>query len=102
MSENTVSIPTWAMPIVISGLGVAIAYGSSMAEAEATKAEVKRVEAAVVEVIKESNANGKAVALNSQAIQQIAKGLADQQETAKASDEKLAQLITIMLEQKNR
>ncbi len=102
MSENTVSIPTWALPFVISGLGVAIAYGSSMAQAEATKSEVERVEKAVVEVIKESNANGRAVALNSQAIQQIAKGLADQQETAKASDEKLAQLIAIMLEQKKQ
>lgn len=100
MSENTVSVPTWCMPLLISALGVALAYGSSMAEAEATKAQVKRVEAAVVDVIKVSNANGKAVALNAQAIQQIAKGLANQQEVAKASDEKLARLITIMLEKK--
>jgi hypothetical protein len=71
-----------------------------MAQAEATKEEVKRIEVAVVKQVEESKALGKGVALNAQAIQQIAQTLARQEETAKASDDKLGQLITIMLQQK--
>lgn len=101
-SDNSISIPTWALPFVISGLGVAIAYGSSMAQADATKEEVKRIEVAVVKQVEESKALGKDVALNAQAIKQIAQTLARQEETAKASDDKLGQLITIMLQQKQQ
>jgi hypothetical protein len=70
-----------------------------MAQAEATKEEVKRIEVAVVKQVEESKALGKDVALNAQAIKQIAQTLARQEETAKASDDKLGQLITIMLQQ---
>ena len=73
-----------------------------MAQADATKEEVKRIEVAVVKQVEESKALGKDVALNAQAIKQIAQTLARQEETAKASDDKLGQLITIMLQQKQQ
>ena len=97
-SSNTISIPTWALPIVISVLGVAVAYGSTMAENEATKAEVARIEVVIEKQVEENKALGKDVALNQQAIKTLAESLARQEETAKASDEKLSTLIELLLE----
>ena len=99
-SSNTIAVPTWALPFVISVLGVAVAYGSSMAENEATKAEVSRIEIIIDKQVEESKALGKDVALNQQAIRTLAESLARQEETAKASDEKLTKLIDILLEDK--
>ena len=88
------------MPFVISAIGAAIAYGSSTAMAQSTADEVERIQQIVIQTSERAVANGTSTKLNAQAIRNISESLNDQQETAKASDEKLAQLITIMLEQR--
>ena len=72
MSDGTIKIPTWALPI-----------GA----------------AAVVDVVEEQQATGKLAAVNASKIEAIVDSLAEQSETAKASDAKLQQLIEIMLKQ---
>jgi hypothetical protein len=44
---NTIKVPTWALPIAAAALSGAIAWGSMQARAEATDAEVQRIEQAV-------------------------------------------------------
>jgi parvulin-like peptidyl-prolyl isomerase len=99
MTES-IKVPTWALPFVISALGAAIAYGSSTAMAQSTADEVERIEKIVAQTAERATENGTSTKLNAQAIRNISESLSQQQETAKASDEKLAQLITIMLEQR--
>ena len=41
---NTIKVPTWALPIAAAALSGAIAWGSMQARAEATDAEVQRIE----------------------------------------------------------
>jgi predicted ArsR family transcriptional regulator len=76
-------------------------WGASQAQAQATQEEVERIEAAVVDVVEEQQATGKLAAVNASKIEAIVDSLAEQAETAKASDAKLQQLIEIMLKNQN-
>ena len=96
MSEHTIRIPSWALPIVAAILSGAIAWGAADARAEATAKDVKRIEAVVQKTVAEQQDTGKLAAVNATKIEAIVDSLAEQ---AKASDEKLQQLIEIMLHQ---
>jgi polyhydroxyalkanoate synthesis regulator phasin len=68
------------------------------ARAEATDAEVQRIEQAVKKTAEQAVANGQLSAVNQTQIKAVVDSLSQQQETLKATDEKLAQLIQIMLQ----
>ena len=99
MSDGTIKIPTWALPIGAAALSGAMVWGASQAQAQATQEEVDRIEAAVVDVVEEQQATGKLAAVNASKIEAIVVSLAEQSVTAKSSDAKLQQLIEIMLKQ---
>ena len=101
MSDGTIKIPTWALPIGAAALSGAMVWGASQAQAQATQEEVDRIEAAVVDVVEEQQATGKLAAVNASKIEAIVDSLAEQSETSKASDAKLHQLIEIMLKNQN-
>tara|TARA_R110002020_G_scaffold44181_1_gene127697 strand:+ start:14022 stop:14237 length:216 start_codon:yes stop_codon:yes gene_type:complete len=65
-------------------------YGASEARAEATAAEVAEIKVKV----EEADTTGK---LNSQAIDQISRNLAEMSQTARDSDAKLQTLIELMI-----
>ena len=100
MSDEGIRVPTWALPAFLAILSGAVVWGASQAQAQATQEEVDRIEAAVVDVVEEQQATGKLAAVNASKIEAIVDSLAEQSETAKASDAKLQQLIEIMLNQK--
>lgn len=97
--ENSIKIPTWALPIVAAAVSFLMGYGAMQANAAATENTVNRIEAEVREAAKKAEEAGTTGKLNEQAIQQITKNLSEMQETAKASDQKLQQLINIMIQQ---
>ena len=99
MSDEGIRVPTWALPAFLAILSGAVVWGASQAQAQATQEEVDRIEAAVVDVVEEQQATGKLAAVNASKIEAIVDSLAEQSETAKASDQKLQQLIEIMLKQ---
>ena len=45
--SNSISIPTWALPLIVSLFVGAISYGAAQANAQATAKEVERVEKVV-------------------------------------------------------
>lgn len=97
MEDNTVALPVWALPLVLSiGVGL-MSYGAAQANSESSQQEVRRIERLVDKTMTSTTENSKNSALNSQAIKQIAEALSDQAETTKATDAKLGQLIQIML-----
>ena len=100
MSNPSVQLPLWALPLVVSVFVGAVSYGAAQANAQATAKEVERVEKIVEKVQASSSEHGKQIALNAQAIKTIADGLAEQAEISKSTDEKLGKLIEIMLESK--
>ena len=101
MSDGTIKIPTWGLPIGAAALSGAMVWGASQAQAQATQEEVDRIEAAVVDVVEEQQATGKLAAVNASKIEAIVDSLAEQSETAKASDAQLQQQIEIMLKNQN-
>ena len=90
MSEGSIKIPTWGLPIAAAVLSGAAVYGASEARAEATAAEVAEIKVKV----EEADTTGK---LNSQAIDQISRNLAEMSQTARDSDAKLQTLIELMI-----
>ena len=99
MSEEGIRVPTWALPVFLAVLSGAVVWGASQAQAQATQEEVDRIEAVVEKTVEEAQATGKLAAVNASKIEAIVDSLAEQSETAKASDAKLQQLIEIMLKQ---
>lgn len=99
MSETHIKVPTWALPLAIGALTIAVSYGTVTANAAATAEEVDRLETAVRETAAKAEENGTSTKLNEQAIQAITKNLSAMEETAKASDQKLQQLINILIQQ---
>ncbi len=90
MSEGSIKIPTWGLPIGAAILSGAAVYGASEARAEATAAEVAEIKIKV----EEADTTGK---LNAQAIDQISRNLAEMSQTARDSDAKLQTLIELMI-----
>jgi len=90
VSEGSIKIPTWGLPIGAAILSGAMVYGASEARAEATAAEVAEIKVKV----EEADTTGK---LNAQAIDQISRNLAEMSQTARDSDAKLQTLIELMI-----
>ena len=101
MSDGTIKIPTWALPIGAAALSGAMVWGASQAQAQATQEEVDRIEAVVEKTVAEGQATGKLAAVNATKIEAIVDSLAEQSEIAKSSDAKLQALIEIMLQNQN-
>ena len=101
MSDEGIRVPTWALPAFLAVLSGAVVWGASEARAQATQEEVDRIEAVVEKTVAEAQATGKLAAVNATKIEAIVDSLAEQAETAKASDQKLQQLIEIMLKNQN-
>ena len=95
---NSIKVPTWALHIGAAALSGAIAWGSMQAQAAATSSEVARIEQVVKETAEKAVANGQLSAVNQTQIKAVVDSLSQQQETLKSTDEKLAQLIQIMLQ----
>ena len=96
---DTIKIPTWALPIGAAAISGAVAWGSMQAVAEATQAEVERVAIILEKVTEETDDNTQSTALNGQAIKSIADSLARQEQIQAASDQRLAHLVQLLLEQ---
>jgi hypothetical protein len=85
-------------PLVLAAIPIAVGYGTLQAQAQATDEQVERITDIVEEMGDELTGTTTDTALNTQAIRAIADGLAAQQRISESTDEKLGQLIQIMLE----
>ena len=100
MNQAHIQLPTWTLPIVAAVVSFSVGYGAMQAQAQATQEEIERLGKITQETYLTTNQNSTNTALNAQAIKNIADSLARQESLAKASDERLSQLINMMLERK--
>ena len=75
MSDGTIKVPTWALPIGAAALSGAMVWGASQAQAQATQEEVDRIEAVVEKTVEEAQATGKLAAVNASKIEAIVDSL---------------------------
>ena len=97
MSENTISIPTWALPLVVSLFVGAISYGAAQANAEATSSEVKRIQVIVKETAVKAQANGQAQAVTETKVDAIVEALARQEKIQEKTNEQIQALVQVLL-----
>jgi|TARA_B110000238_G_C15917686_1_gene349056 hypothetical protein len=97
---DVIKIPSWSLPLVVGAFTIAISYGTATAQVVAIEEDLERIERIVEETAEQAVENGTSTKLNEQAIDHIVETLADMEETAKSSDDKLQTLINIMLEQR--
>jgi hypothetical protein len=97
MSDNTISIPTWALPLVVSLFVGAISYGAAQANAESTSEDVKRIQAIVKETAVKAQANGQAVAITETKVSAIIDSLARQEKIQEQTNEQIQALVQALL-----
>ena len=97
MANNTISIPTWALPLVVSLFVGAISYGAAQANAEATSSEVKRIQTIVKETAVKAQANGQAQAVTETKVDAIVESLARQEKIQEKTNDQISALVQALL-----
>lgn len=97
MGNNTISIPTWALPLVVSLFVGAISYGAAQANAEATSSEVKRIQTIVKETAVKAQANGQAQAVTETKVDAIVESLARQEKIQEKTNDQISALVQALL-----
>jgi len=97
MADNSVTIPTWALPLIVSLFVGAISYGAAQANAQTTTKEVKRIEVIVKETAKKAQANGQAQAVTETKVDAIVESLARQEKIQEKTNDQIAALVQALL-----
>ena len=97
MSDGTIKIPTYALPLLIGVLTVATSYGVLTANTAHASDERERIEAVAEEAVKKAQANGQAIAVTDQKVQAVIDSLARQEKIQEKSAQQLQMLLERML-----
>lgn len=100
IEKNSVVIPSFMLPLLISAVVGFGSYQVAMAEAANTKLTVTELKAKVTEVATEGVKTGKIAEVNSAKIEAVVKAIEKNSETNERTAESLDKLI-ILLMQKN-
>ena len=95
MSDGTIKVPTWALPLLIGVLTVATSWGVLTANTAHANDERERIEAVAEQALKKGELNTTAIAVTDQKVQAVIDSLARQEKIA----EKTATQLQMMLEQ---
>ena len=97
MSDGTIKVPTWALPLLIGVLTVATSWGVLTANTAHASDERERIEAVAEEAVKKAQANGQAIAVTDQKVQAVIDSLARQEKIQEKSPQQLQMLLERML-----
>jgi len=97
MSDNSIRIPTYALPLLIGVLTVATSWGVLTANTAHASDERERIEAVAEEAVKKAQANGQAIAVTDQKVQAVIDSLARQEKIQEKSAQQLQMLLERML-----
>tara|TARA_B110000977_G_scaffold1857_1_gene2570 strand:+ start:165 stop:467 length:303 start_codon:yes stop_codon:yes gene_type:complete len=97
LDDKGMTIQPYMLPLIISLFVGAISYGAAQANAEATTADVKRIEVIVKETAKKSQANGQAVAITDTKVSAIIDSLARQEKIQEQTNAQIQALVQALL-----
>ena len=100
MSDGTIKVPTWALPLLIGVLTVATSYGVLTANTAHASDERERIEAVAEEAVKKAQLNTTAIAVTDQKVQAVIDSLARQEKIQEKSAQQLQMLLEKMLNAK--
>ena len=105
MSDGTIKLPSWTtglmIPVVAAALSGAMVWGASSARAEATAAEIVRLEETVKKTAERAVQNGELSAVNQAQIQAVVSALKTNSDALAKTDASLNLLIQTMLKNQN-
>ena len=97
MAEGSIKVPTWALPLVIGGLTIAVSWGVLQANTAHANEDRERIAAIAEEAAKKAQANGQAVAVTEQKVQAIVESLSRQEKIQEQTNEQIQALVQALL-----
>ena len=97
MSDGTIRIPQWALPLGAGAFAIAVSWGVLQANTAHAASDRERIEAIAEEAAKNAVANGQQVAVNTTKLEVIVQSLSEQKEIQSKTNEQIAQLVQALL-----
>jgi hypothetical protein len=97
MSENSIRIPQWALPIAAAAVSLAVAWGVLQANTAHASEDRDRIAAIAEEAAKKAQANGQAQAVTEQKVEAIVNSLARQEKIQEKTNEQIQALVQALL-----
>jgi len=99
MSDGSIRIPTWALPLAIGGITIAVSWGVLQANTAHATEERARIAEIAEQAAKKAVENGQQVAINSTKLEVIVQSLSEQKEIQQKTNEQISALVQAMLAQ---
>ena len=100
MSDGTIKVPTWALPLLIGVLTIAVSWGVLQANTAHASEDRERIAQIAEEAVKKAQANGQAVAVTEQKVQAIVESLSRQEKIQEQTNQQIQALVQALLNNK--
>ena len=97
MSENSIRIHQWALPIAAAAVSLAVAWGVLQANTAHASEDRDRIAAIAEEAAKKAQANGQAQEVTEQKVEAIVNSLARQEKIQEKTNEQIQALVQALL-----
>jgi len=97
MSDGTIKVPTWALPLLIGVLTIAVSWGVLQANTAHASEDRERISQIAEEAVKKAQANGQAVAVTEQKVQAIVESLSRQEKIQEQTNQQIQALVQALL-----
>ena len=97
MSDGSIRVPTWALPLAIGGITIAVSWGVLQANTAHATEERARIAEIAEQAAKKAVENGQQVAINSTKLEVIVQSLSEQKEIQQKTNEQISALVQAML-----
>ena len=97
MSDGTIKVPTWALPLLIGVLTIAVSWGVLQANTAHASEDRERIAQIAEEAVKKAQANGQAVAVTEQKVQAIVESLSRQEKIQEPTNQQIQALVQALL-----
>ena len=99
--QNSIKIPTWALPLAGFAISIAVAWGVLQANTAHATEQRERIQAIAEEAAKKSQQNGQAIAVTDAKIQAIVESLEKQEAISAKTNEQISILVQALLKNQN-
>jgi len=97
MTDGTIKVPQWSLPLLIGVLTIATSYGVLTANTAHATDDRERIEAIAEEAAKKAQENGQAQAVTSAKVEAIVSSLERQEKIQEKTNEQIAALVQALL-----
>tara|TARA_B100001094_G_scaffold101348_1_gene97495 strand:- start:591 stop:893 length:303 start_codon:yes stop_codon:yes gene_type:complete len=97
MSDGSIRIPQWGLPIGAAAVSLAVAWGVLQANTAFAAEDRERISQIAEETAKKAQANGQAQAVTSAKVEAIVSSLERQEKIQEKTNEQIAALVQALL-----